>query len=171
MEFSMQKCCRCIFIVFLLLVVSQNSHGSLKSSSARSMLQDKGFDNGWIDSLTDRGKPDIYTGDQLEYIGMPVGGLFCGQVYLGGDGQLWYWEVNNLRSIDPGEPGDKYYLIPMTRDGHQRVEQGFAVSVKSNGKTQTRQLNREGFRDIKFHGQYPIGTVVIVMQTRPLMLN
>ncbi len=38
--------------------------------------------------LLRRGEPEVAQADALKFIGMPVGGLFAGTVYLGGDGQL-----------------------------------------------------------------------------------
>ncbi|HEY4023786.1 MAG TPA: GH116 family glycosyl-hydrolase, partial [Pseudonocardiaceae bacterium] len=56
---------------------------------------DKGISAGDVAALYQRGNPSSYTGSELRYIGMPVGGGACGQVYLGGDGKLWYWDVDN----------------------------------------------------------------------------
>ena len=67
--------------------------------------EDKKLDPAWVASLTRRGgamdshirgsKKD----DNLKYIGMPVGGIGCGTVYLGGDGRLWVWDVFNQYSL------------------------------------------------------------------------
>ena len=46
----------------------------------------KGISAAEVAALYQRGEPSSYTGTGLRYIGMPVGGGACGQVYLGGDG-------------------------------------------------------------------------------------
>lgn len=62
----------------------------------RVIPEDKRLSSAWISSLTDRGEPETVTSDVgLSHIGMPVGGLFCGTVYLGGDGNLWLWDIFN----------------------------------------------------------------------------
>ncbi|MDN5204274.1 GH116 family glycosyl-hydrolase [Fulvivirgaceae bacterium BMA10] len=111
------------------------------------------------DRLSDRGAPEVLNGSQLKYIGMPIGGLASGQVYLGGDGQLWYWDVFNINRIDPQNPGagDKFYLNPMTQD--RRFEQGFAIRINKEITSIARSLNNDGFSDITFRGEYPIGKV------------
>src|SRR5687768_7991639 len=58
---------------------------------------DKMFSPEWLASLTARGEPMTFrfnrgatepdTLDELKYIGMPVGGICTGQLYLGGDGK------------------------------------------------------------------------------------
>ncbi|MDX1365204.1 MAG: GH116 family glycosyl-hydrolase [Arenibacter latericius] len=104
---------------------------------------------------------EIYSGNQLKYIGMPVGGMNSGQVYLGGDGQLWYWDIFNIQRIEPGGPGDKFYLNPMTQD--KQFDQGFAIRVNKLLPTTitpiVKPLNSNGFADITFRGEYPIGKV------------
>ena len=111
--------------------------------------------------ITDWQPPQIYSGEQLKYIGMPVGGITTGQVYLGGDGQLWYWDIFNIKRIVPGGPGDKFYVNPMVQD--KRFAQGFALRIKKLLPTFitpiVKPLNKDGFSDIRFQGEYPIGKV------------
>ena len=95
--------------------------------------------------------------NQLNYVGMPVGGICSGQVYLGGDGQLWYWDIFNIKRINPGGPGDKFYINPMLQD--KLFDQGFAIRVKNIKTPFVKPLRNGGFKDISFHGQYPIGNV------------
>src|SRR5437016_4889359 len=47
--------------------------------------------------LRERTKPEVFTGAELKYVGMPIGGLFAGTLYLGGDGQLWNWDIFNQK--------------------------------------------------------------------------
>lgn len=103
---------------------------------------------------------NLFVHNQLQYIGMPVGGIATGQVYLGGDGQLWYWDIFNIQRINPGGPGDKFYLNPMMQE--RRFEQGFAIRVKNKNRSftpMTRILRQGGFSNITFRGEYPIGKV------------
>lgn len=105
----------------------------------------------------------------LKYIGMPVGGIGAGQVYLGGDGQLWYWDIFNFQRINPGGPGDKFYLNPMVQD--HRFEQGFALRVKGAITQTVKPLRNGGFSEISFHGQYPIGNVSYKDDSFPIEVN
>lgn len=105
----------------------------------------------------------------IKYIGMPVGGIGAGQVYLGGDGQLWYWDIFNYQRINPGGPGDKFYLNPMVQD-HQ-FEQGFAIRIKGAITPTVKVLREGGFSDIEFHGQYPIGNVQYKDKSIPVEVN
>jgi uncharacterized protein (DUF608 family) len=57
---------------------------------------DKNLPDEWVHSLYAKGRPETVSSETaLMHIGMPVGGLFCGTVYLGGDGKLWLWDVFN----------------------------------------------------------------------------
>ena len=126
----------------------------------------KQFDRQWAQSLTQRGDPMVYTKENssnFEYIGMPIGGIGSGQLYLGGDGKLWYWDIfNNKTARDVKRVAA--YQYPYKRSATDEkarnyIEQGFAIRTTMGGKTQRRTLDRDGFSDIRFSGQYPIGTV------------
>ncbi len=115
---------------------------------------DKKLDPAWVKSLFDRGAPAIYRGEaELKYIGMPVGGIGCGQLYLGGDGKLWHWDIFNQHI----GTGDSHYAHPPLPASP--IEQEFSLRINSGGALKTRRLDRTGFSDVNFCGQYPIGTV------------
>ncbi|MCK0136020.1 GH116 family glycosyl-hydrolase [Arenibacter sp. S6351L] len=100
----------------------------------------------------------LETDHELRYIGMPVGGICTGQVYLGGDGQLWYWDIFNIAKISSGnEGGHRYYLNPLVQENN--FENGFGITINSEGFEYKRLLNKSGFSDITFQGEYPIGKV------------
>lgn len=115
---------------------------------------DKNLRPEWLKSLFERGAATEYRGAELERIGMPIGGIGTGQLYLGGDGRLWHWDIFNLpqaRHFTSPE-GPNYAKPPAP---HHPLEQGFALRI---GGT-TRPLDRRGFADIRFRGQYPMAMV------------
>lgn len=117
--------------------------------------------DGFAQDVTLPQEPEVFSGNQLKYIGLPIGGMNTGQVYLGGDGQLWYWDIFNIQRIEPGGPGDKFYINPMTQD--KQFDQGFAVRIKkllpSTITSIVRPLNSKGFSNIIFRGEYPFGKI------------
>ena len=58
--------------------------------------EDKNLTKAWVDSLFATGQSKIYKGEELTCIGMPIGGICAGQLYLLGDGRLGYWQIFNL---------------------------------------------------------------------------
>lgn len=112
---------------------------------------DKKLSPEWVRSLFERGTPQVYRGKDLELIGMPVGGLCAGQIYLGGDGRLWHWDIFN-QNLGTSTNGD-HYAKPMTPGSP--LEQGFSLRV---GEV-IRALDKTGFKDVSFRGEYPLGIV------------
>ena len=51
------------------------------------------------------------------------------------------------------------------------VDQGFAVQVRSGGKTLVRRLNAQGFPKVRFCGEYPLATVDYEAQDFPVTLK
>ena len=139
---------------------------------AKLVPPDKKLRPDWVRSLTARGQRTVYTKkrNELRFIGMPVGGLCCGTLYLGGDGKLWNWDIfnQNQEGVLPRSgawtdfSGHKGTVSP--RDGasyvdpHEQqspLEQGFALQVGGA----VRPLDTRGWADISFSGAYPIGRV------------
>ncbi|HEY3780228.1 MAG TPA: GH116 family glycosyl hydrolase [Fimbriimonadaceae bacterium] len=117
-----------------------------------------------LKDLLERGEPEIYSGNELTFIGLPIGGLFSGTVYLGGDGQLWNWDVFNQEhfgcverqpalfmgdSLSAGEGAN--YVAPV------RQQSPFAQSFRLMVVGAITKTVR--FGDIRFRGEYPIGRV------------
>lgn len=147
---------------------------------------DKALPQAWLDSLVRRGQPEVWSGEQLRYIGMPIGGIGCGQLYLAGDGRLWLWEIfkcNYSRESADGWPLSKmtscgHYIQPVdSTTGHYhpdmgaQVDQGFAIRLTCDGRTQTRTLDAKGFADVTFRGEYPIGRVVYTDKACPVRVE
>ena len=126
---------------------------------------DKKLSPDWIRSLFDRGEPTVLKGKDLQYVGMPVGGLCAGQLYLGGDGKLWRWDLFNAHL----PTGAGRYAHP-TKSGLP-IEQGFAIRLTRGSRTETRKLDATGFPDVSFLGQYPIGTVEYQAADFPLAIK
>lgn len=109
----------------------------------------------WIAQLFARGESTWYSGEDLKNIGMPVGGICAGQLYLAGDGRLFHWDIFNRHNFS-GYGAENYQKMPKP---DYPVEQGFAIAVEANGKKMRRTLDEVGFPQVRFCGEYPIGFV------------
>jgi non-lysosomal glucosylceramidase len=116
--------------------------------------EDKNLSKAWVDSLFDKGQSKVYKGHELT-IGMPVGGICTGQLYLLGDGRLGYWQIFNLPDFTGY--GDNCYRT-YTPPTPSPVPLHFDLSVIP-GKDETRMLSDQGFHNVEFVGEYPIGQV------------
>lgn len=115
---------------------------------------DKKLAPDWLAALTQRGSPEVWRGKDLVTIGMPIGGIAAGQLYLRGDGTLAQWWIFN-KHINTGY-GDRCYR---TYRPESPVESGFAVVVEADGKTVAKKLNEQDFPGVEFVGEYPIAVV------------
>ena len=89
---------------------------------------DKKLSPDWIRGLTERREPEVYRDNELNWVGMPVGGIACGQLYLGGDGRLWYWDIFTSTTTTDYEAkiwAGPHYEHPL--NPKPVVDQGFAI--------------------------------------------
>lgn len=147
-------------------------------SAPHNIPVDKKLDPRWVRSLYQRGSATTYlkSREELKYIGMPVGGIGCGTLYLGGDGRLWLWDIfnENQEGVDPREipwpdalhEGAKVrsrdganYIAPTVLADKRVLDQGFYVEVEVNGKTLVKELRAEDWKEVKFEATYPVATV------------
>ena len=113
---------------------------------------DKKLSKEWIASLYARGSALSATGDNLKYIGMPINGVCTGQVYLGGDGSLWNWNLT-ARKDKKNNPKGLRFMQP---DADKPTNsQGFAIEV--DGKTF--RLDSKGFENVRFTNHAPMAMV------------
>ncbi len=143
--------------------------------------ESKNFSPEWLESLTNDSHPHVFQGDELKFIGMPIGGICCGQVNLGGDGRLWLWSIFNQITFgvanktvayngqNLGPSGGANYVDPPTQI--HPFQQGFWVRYSHNQKTETRSLDEDGWSSIRFTGEYPIGFVDYQDQDCPLKVH
>jgi uncharacterized protein (DUF608 family) len=127
---------------------------------------DKKLNPAWVRGLFERGRSAVYQGQALETIGMPVGGIAAGQVYLRGDGTLGCWQIFNRRNMaGRGQTNYRHRKVASP------VKQGFAVIAEQDGRRTAHSLSREGFPDVSFIGEYPIGTVRYLRQDFPVQVQ
>jgi len=130
---------------------------------------DKKLSPEWVRSLFERGTKEVFSGESLDTIGMPCGGIGAGQLYLCGDGTLGSWQIFN-------DAESNWVEVTMATYAHRGiakpVEQGFAIAVeRPNGDTTLTPLNRDGFAKIEFKGEYPIGTVRYADPDKPVRVE
>lgn len=140
--------------------------------------EDKRLDPAWVASLFERGERAWYSGPDLDTIGMPVGGICAGQVYLSGDGRLISWDIfnsgfNSGYGAQNYKPGRK--ATEMFADGRYRepppVAQGAAVRVRAGEQTLARRLSSEGFPAVRFAGEYPLASVEFPDESFPVEVS
>ncbi|GGI84795.1 hypothetical protein GCM10011581_22410 [Saccharopolyspora subtropica] len=102
--------------------------------------------------MTEQERPEPLRGEQLAFVGMPIGGIGCGQLYLGGDGRLWLWDIDNR--IAPANINDLHYTRPPRPSSP--FDHGFAVRVAGG---RARWLDARGFPDVAFTGRPPAAEV------------
>jgi non-lysosomal glucosylceramidase len=129
------------------------------SDFARLIPPNKHLSRDWFNSISLRGDSTVYRGKDLEMIGMPVGGLCAGLLYLGGDGKLWLWDIMNQVHEGILANGRDGLLYAHPLQPVSPVKQGFSLQIETPEGNKIRPLDRSGWRDISFQGQYPLGTV------------
>lgn len=152
-------------------------------------LLEKKLDRKWIESLYAKGIPTTYlkSKHELDYIGMPVGGIGCGTVYLGGDGRLWLWDVFNKNQTGVIYKNVKWHEKIQTNfnflrpfDGANYVEpvkdirpldQGFAIRIEMEGRTIMKRLHADDWEEVSFEATYPMATVRYVDSAVPISIT
>ncbi len=142
--------------------------GPFSAQDYRNLVsEDKKLTPEWLASLFDRGEEPWVGREGVRTIGMPVGGLFAGTVYLGGDGRLWNWDIFNqhhLGAVIRTQPvefrgrrlneieGANYVSPPAPQSPFQ-----LEFLLESDGKR--RLMDSRGWESVRFLGRYPVGTV------------
>ncbi len=112
----------------------------------------------WKSGLIQKGAKEIWSGQALDSIGMPVGGIATGQLYVCGDGSLGCWELFNQHQYQNQGPYS-YAMRPIPK----LVEFGIKVRLGDH----TWQLNKSGFQDVTFSGTYPTALITYKEPTCP----
>ncbi|MDL2255360.1 twin-arginine translocation signal domain-containing protein [Parabacteroides sp. OttesenSCG-928-K15] len=163
------------------------STAAVKQASAGNIPLNKQLDPAWIRSLYKREGPTIYakSRDELRYIGMPVGGINAGGVYLGGDGRLWLWDIfnDNREGIEPKIVKWKHKANGRdmrSRDGAcylepaqdiRPLQQGFAIRIEYAGKSVVRYMDAKDWDEILFEAGYPVGVVRYIDSGLPVEIT
>jgi non-lysosomal glucosylceramidase len=102
-----------------------------------------------LKSLFERATPEVLRSGELKYVGMPIGGIGAGQLYIGGDGRLCHWDIFNQNN----HTGAGNYAKPFVLAS--ALAQGFPLKIGE----EARRLDQSGFPEVSFGGEYPVATV------------
>jgi non-lysosomal glucosylceramidase len=127
---------------------------------------DKRLPPDWTERLYERGTPRVCRDTELNFIGMPVGGIGAGQMYLTGDGQLACWQIFNQQYFS--STGARNYQPHMPA---RPVSQGVALVLDTANGPVVRSLNRRDFPAVEFIGQYPIAQVHYAADDLPVTVE
>lgn len=138
-----------------------------------------------LDLLLAPHEPEAWTGPELDYIGMPVGGCFAGTVYVGGDGQLWNWDIFN-QEHEGSPPQDTVVFLgdPLrVRDGANYVRphrqtspfsQRWSLFLSHEAEAGPdndwvpRTSSAVKFAESTFRGEYPVARVSLRRADAPV---
>jgi non-lysosomal glucosylceramidase len=139
-------------------VVSLPLAGAIKADTPIQSLKAKN------PKLRERTEPEIYTGQDLRFIGMPIGGLFAGTLYLGGDGQLWNWDIFNQKKDGAVERTNTEFMGEILSQGSganyvDPVSQQSPFNQHFELIEESKPEKRIRFGKINFRGEYPVGKV------------
>ena len=127
---------------------------------------DKKLSQDWVRSLFERGAPRVYRGPEIENIGMPVGGIGAGQLYLLGDGTLGSWQIFNKHHFSG------YGATNFAAHGQASpVDSGFAVVARTAAGAVAASLDRKDFPGVTMTAQHPIGTIRYEREGFPLRVE
>jgi uncharacterized protein (DUF608 family) len=130
---------------------------------------EKKLDPAWVRGLYARGNKEVFSGEALQSIGMPCGGIGAGQLYLCGDGTLADWKVFN--EIEDGW-GGPFHTINRKQEFDRPLEQGFALVLSSGeGLEEVYPFSTKGFSEIAFKGECPIATVTYSEKNVPVKVD
>ncbi|MFC2113353.1 GH116 family glycosyl hydrolase [Bacteroidota bacterium] len=120
---------------------------------------DKNLDTQWVESLFLKGEQKVYSGNELDHIAMPCGGIGAGQVEVTGDGRICFTEsvynVMQKPNAGHGLSTGWQYMNPQVPES--MVENEFSISIEEQGgDAAVYSLSGEDFDDIHFVGEYPI---------------
>lgn len=161
---------------------------------AKFVPTDKNLPADWVKSLTTRGHP-LDTGirysnkdGNLDVIGMTVGGICCGTVYLSGDGQLWVWDifnqhhegvVANSAPIPDGLGSIQTHKKVRERDGANFINPPRATDHKNGVDARFTlghagvdfPMDARGWDHVDFEGKWPLGIVNYASTKTPLKVR
>ena len=143
--------------------------GPFKADPNHPIPADKKLDPAWVRGLFERGEKEVFSGADLEPIGMPCGGIGSGQMYLCGDGRLGDWQIcNDAVSRWIGNTGSTYERRAPARPFFQEFA---LLYCHDGGEGNVRLLNRESWKLVTFRGEFPVGTVTYRDQGLPVWVS